>query len=37
VQAVPIAPHPDAPHTLDLRRFPMDRSPPLPDEPEPPG
>jgi uncharacterized protein (DUF2126 family) len=37
VQAVAAAPHPDAPHTLDLRRFPMDRPPPLPGkEPETP-
>ena len=39
VEAVRVAPHPDAPHTLDLRRFPMDRplpSPPEDDTPEAP-
>jgi uncharacterized protein (DUF2126 family) len=32
VQGVARAPHPDAPHTLDLRRFPMDRPAPPPSE-----
>jgi uncharacterized protein (DUF2126 family) len=32
VQAVTARPHPDTPHTLDLRRFPMDHPLPLPAE-----
>jgi uncharacterized protein (DUF2126 family) len=37
VRAAEAAPHPDAPYTLDLRRYPIDRPPPEPpeDEPEP--
>lgn len=34
VEAVAVAPHPDAPHTLDLRRFPMDRPLPSAEPPE---
>jgi uncharacterized protein (DUF2126 family) len=34
VEAVPAAPHPDTPHTLDLRRFPMDRPLPAPPQDE---
>lgn len=35
VAALPVAPHPDAPWTLDLRRLPIDRPMPEPDAPEP--
>ena len=32
----PAAPHPDMPYTLDLRRFPGDRPPPVPEQEEEP-
>ncbi len=37
VRAAEAAPHPDAPYTLDLRRYPMDHPPPEPLEEEPPA
>ena len=35
VRPVDATPHPDAPYTLDLRRYPIDRPPPEPEEEEP--
>jgi uncharacterized protein (DUF2126 family) len=32
LEAAPTAPRPDAPYTLDLRRYPIDRPPPRPPE-----
>jgi uncharacterized protein (DUF2126 family) len=37
VAPIRVAPHPDAPYTLDLRRFPMDRPLPSPPEDDTPG
>ncbi|WP_437999004.1 transglutaminase family protein [Sorangium sp. So ce185] len=37
VTGKPAAPHGDAPYTLDLRRYPMDRPPPKPPKPEDEG
>jgi hypothetical protein len=34
VKAAEAAPHPDAPYTLDLRRYKVDRPPPEPVEEE---